>query len=40
MRALFSDKDNPGAEPRTEFQPIVNVYNERVRVIAAIAYKF
>jgi len=23
-----------------EFQPIVNVYNSRVRVIAAIAYKF
>ncbi len=24
----------------TEFQPIVNVYNTRVRLIAAIAYKF
>ncbi len=38
MRHLFSH--NQGPEPRTEFQPILNVYNGQVRAVAAIAYKF
>lgn len=40
IRHLFADKNNPQAEPSTEFQPIVNVKDDRVRVVAAIAYKF
>ena len=30
----------PSAPSRTEFQPIVNAHDGKVRVIAAIAYKF
>lgn len=29
-----------GEASNTEFLPIVNVYNSKVRIIAAIAYKF
>jgi len=39
IRHLFGGNKNAPL-PSTEFQPIVNVHNERVQVIASIAYKF
>jgi hypothetical protein len=39
MRGLRDSAVFSGPSP-AEFQPIVNVYNSRVRVLATIAYKF